>query len=65
MNSHPGVIPGTEIPDDYAYQVIFIMSAAVMALGVVFSAFLTNKKALPERGKSDAASTVAQACDPE
>ena len=65
MNSHPGVIPGTEIPDDLAYQVIFLMSAAVMAVGVLFSLFLSNKRALPESGRFAAASPASVPSEPE
>ena len=36
------------VPDDNAYQLIFLMSSIVMAIGVFFALFLTNKKAIPE-----------------
>ncbi|HEX7392198.1 MAG TPA: MFS transporter [Thermoplasmata archaeon] len=55
--SHP--IPGTGVmvPDDQAYQIIFIMASAFMAVGVLFSLLLPNKKALPELEKTGPSST--------
>ncbi len=47
QNSHPVMQPGgviSIIPDDVAYNMIFIASAVVMFLGVVVSLFLTNRK---------------------
>ena len=40
------------VPDNKAYQMIFLMSAVVMAAGLVVSLFLTDKKALPEDATS-------------
>jgi MFS family permease len=39
---------GVSVPDDNAYQLIFLMSSVFMGIGVVLSLFLSNKKALPE-----------------
>jgi EmrB/QacA subfamily drug resistance transporter len=40
------------VPDEFAYQVIFLMSSVFMAIGVVLGILLTNKQALPELEKS-------------
>ena len=46
-------VPGLPqpIPDDIAYQIIFLMSSVMMGFGVLLSLWLSNKKALPEARK--------------
>ncbi|MCJ7607878.1 MAG: hypothetical protein MUO94_08575, partial [Thermoplasmata archaeon] len=49
--SNSVAIPGTgiSVPDDHAYQLIFLISSIFMGIAVVLSLFLRNNKALPEK----------------
>ena len=40
----------TSIPDDNAYQLIFLMSSVFMAVGVLLSLFIRHKKTIPGEG---------------
>ena len=49
ISDHSSLIPGVGVvPDDNAYQLIFLMSSVFMGIGVLLSLLLTNKKAMPE-----------------
>ena len=53
ISNNSSIIPGIgAVPDEYAYQLIFVMASVFMGIGVILGLLLTNKQALPELEKS-------------
>ena len=53
ISNNSSIIPGIgAVPDEYAYQLIFIMATVFMGIGVILGLLLTNRLALPELEKS-------------
>jgi len=53
ISNNSSLVPGVgAVPDEFAYQVIFIMASVFMAIGVILGLLLTNTQALPELEKS-------------
>ncbi len=53
ISNNSSIIPGIgAVPDEYAYQLIFIMASVFMGIGVVLGLLLTNRQATPELEKS-------------
>jgi MFS family permease len=53
ISNNSSIIPGVgEVPDEHAYQLIFIMSSVFMGIGVVLALLLSNRQATGELEKS-------------
>ncbi|HIJ16424.1 MAG TPA: MFS transporter [Thermoplasmata archaeon] len=51
ISDHSSYVAGIGVvPDDSAYQIIFLMSSVFMGIGVLLALLLKNRKALPEEG---------------